>query len=147
MKNEKSNILLEIYPSTFSRILVIVFAFIILFLPDYIFTNKILWYYSIPLNLSLVWFIYLIFDFGEEIRINDSKLEYGKYHRLTKSFKIINQIKKDEIIKIDLVQNEKKYYEIIALSEKNQIVIKKMPNKIPAQEEMEKIKNKIKNIC
>ena len=36
---------------------------------------------------------YLIFDFGEEIRINDSKLEYGKYHRLTKSFKIINQFR------------------------------------------------------
>lgn len=125
----------------------VVFAFGILFLPDFIFNVKMLWYYSIPLNLSLVWFVYLIFDFGEEIRLDNTILKYGKYHRISKSFKIINQIKISEIIKLDLVQNDDKDYEIIAFSEKNKIIIKKIPNKIPALEELEKIKSIIKNIC
>lgn len=143
MKSTKSIISLEIFPSTLSRILIAVFAFGILFLSDSIFEVKILWYYSIPLNLLLVWFVYLIFDFGEEIRIDNTILKYGKYYRITKSFKTINQIKISEIIKLDLVQNDEKLYEIIAFSEKNKIIIKKAPNKIPAQEELEKIKSKI----
>ncbi len=128
-----------------SRVFVVVFAFCVLFLPDFLFKGKILWYYSIPLNLSLVWLVYLVFDFGEEIRLDNKILKQGKYHRLTKSFKTINQIKTSEIIRIDLVQNDKRYYEIVAFSEKDKIVIKKIPNKIPAQDELEKIKTIINN--
>lgn len=61
--------------------------------------------------------------------------------------KINKRIKISEIKDIELQQNDKLFYDIIAQSNNsNYIVIKSIANKNPAEEEFIKIKNELKNI-
>lgn len=61
--------------------------------------------------------------------------------------KIHKRIKLSEVNDIELKQNDKFFYDIIAQSnDDNYIVIKSIANKNPAEEELIHVKNKLKNI-
>jgi len=62
--------------------------------------------------------------------------------------KINERIKISDIIEVELRQNEKLYYEIIAESNSEKsLLIKSIANKIPAEKELNRIASEINTIC
>ena len=134
---------IENYQSEWSKFLVISIGMLCLIFVDKIFADKILWYYDILLNFFLIFSVGFIFDFGKKIIFENGFILIGKYTRVINSFKVEQQIKKSDIIQIELIQNSKKMFEIVIISDHESMIIKTLPNKIPAQKELQKIRDLI----
>ena len=134
---------IENYQSEWSKFLVISIGMLCLIFVDKIFIHKILWYYDILLNFLLIFSVGFIFNFGKKIIIENGFVQIGKYISVVNSFKVEKQIKKSDIIQIDMIQNSKKMFEIVIISYYDSMIIKTLPNKIHAQKELQKIRDLI----
>lgn len=132
--------------STLASQIIIIVCFLCysLFINDVI-KLKLDWYLSIPLTFLFSIFLYTLIDFSHVVRIENSMLKSGIYHQFFGFVKLKKQFFLYNIQEIEIVQNQDKYFEIVAFSSDDQIIVKTMPNKNPAQEELERIRQLFKN--
>ena len=109
---------------------------------------------SLKENIKLIPFIilaYVIFQIlnaTECVDIKNGVIVSGIFINPIGFVKINNRILIKNISEFNIYQNEKKYFEIRAVTEtKEFIIIKKLANKIPAEKELEEITQKIKKVC
>lgn len=133
---------LDTRESAISRILVIILAFAVLFASDSLLDDSFAWYFEILIKLIIVWIVYLAISFGKEVRLQSSRLQYGSYY-LFVCFKVITEIKLDDVEEIAISQDAERYFEIVAYSGVDRIVIKKVTDKAKAKIELERIQTLI----
>jgi len=96
------------------------------------------------LLLLISYFILNALNTSEIVAIKRDEIVKGIYCMPFGFIKIKERINVSDIKDIQLKQNEKLFYEIIAESNNgNSLSIKSIANKIPAERELNKIKNKI----
>ncbi len=96
------------------------------------------------LRIIFIYIFYQILNISKRVEIKNNQLMAGIYINPIGFVKMTNQILIIDIIEIGIYQNSKKYFEIFAKSKDGKIItIKAIPNKFPAEEALEVIKNEI----
>nr|WP_321225498.1 hypothetical protein [uncultured Psychroserpens sp.] len=103
--------------------------------------------YEILSAILIVLITYIVLNAlntSQVVALKNKKIVKGVYCAPFGFIKINNKINISDIKKIDMKQNEELFYEIIAESkDDNSLIIKSIANKIPALEELDKIKLEI----
>jgi len=95
--------------------------------------------------LIFTYIIYQILNISKRVELKKDQLIEGVYIIPIGFVKVSNQISIHNIVEIGINQNSKKYFKIFTKSKDVKIItIKTLPNKFPAESELEVIKNKIK---
>jgi hypothetical protein len=97
--------------------------------------------------IIFAYIIYQILDASESVKIKNAEIISGILINPIGFVKIKDRILIKDISEFTLYQNERKYFEIRAVTKSKEfLIIKTLANKIPAEKEMEEITKKIKNV-
>lgn len=113
---------------------------------DNVFDEKFNTYAKILIFFGLAFVCYYPLCFSKAVRIENSILKFGIYNTVFGFVKIKNQILLSEVTEVNMKQSDDKFFQIIVFSDNNQIVLKKIANRIPAEEELERLKLLIKKM-
>uniref|UniRef100_UPI004049A784 hypothetical protein n=1 Tax=Flavobacterium sp. TaxID=239 RepID=UPI004049A784 len=89
--------------------------------------------------------VFSLFNMSKTVALQNDEIITGIYTHMFGFLKMNNRMKISDIDSFEIKQNEKYFFEILAIS-KNTIpfVIASIPNKIPAENELIRIQNEIK---
>lgn len=94
--------------------------------------------------LSFISLIIDVFNKTHKVLLRSTGIEYGFSQGFFLAFKSLNFIEKDSFDKIEISQNEERYYEIKVVAKNGEeILLSKNPNKNPAEKEAESYLKKI----
>lgn len=89
--------------------------------------------------------VFSLLNVSKTVAIQNNEIISGFYTHTFGFLKMNNRMKISGIDSFEIKQNEKHFFEIIAISnDKMPFVIASMPNKIPAENELIRIQNEIK---
>ena len=101
-------------------------------------------YFSLVLKAPIILLFFSVIDLSKIVKLENETIKKGLYFKFWGFLKIEKEILLKDIIEITIFQNDKNYFEITAITKADKLILKKNPNKKPAEEELRKLVSLLK---